>query len=162
MHSDEYFVSPAAKEDHSDFDCFLVVFLSHGENDHIYTYDDKISVQDVTSLFKGDKCKSLVGKPKIFILQVRGGSLKSTCVCGSTCDAFMRLSLQACRGDKHDEPATAAAFDDVDSELKKNEVEVDASAVHTLPAGADFIMCYSVAEGEAPDCCSTAAIRWPV
>lgn len=55
---------------------------------------------------------------------------------------------QACRGDKHDEPATAAAFDDVDSELKKNEVEVDASAVHTLPAGADFIMCYSVAEGE--------------
>lgn len=55
---------------------------------------------------------------------------------------------QACRGDKHDEPATAAAFDDVDSELKRNEVEVDASAVHTLPAGADFIMCYSVAEGE--------------
>lgn len=55
---------------------------------------------------------------------------------------------QACRGDKHDEPVTPAASDDVDSELKKNEVEVDASAVHTLPAGADFIMCYSVAEGE--------------
>lgn len=39
-------------------------------------------------------------------------------------------------------------FDDVDSEVKTNEVVVDASAVHTLPAGADFIMCYSVAEGE--------------
>ena len=40
------------------------------------------------------------------------------------------------------------ACDAVDSELKTNEVVVDASAVHTLPAGADFIMCYSVAEGE--------------
>ncbi|CAG11470.1 unnamed protein product, partial [Tetraodon nigroviridis] len=115
-------INAAAKADHSDVDCFLLVFLSHGENDHIYANDDKISIQDITSLFKGDKCKSLVGKPKIFI-------------------------WQACRGDKHDEPATAAAFDDVDSESKKNEVEVDASAVHTLPAGADFIMCYSVAEG---------------
>lgn len=65
----------------------------------------------------------------------------------------LRVRCQACRGDKHDEPATATAtpFDDVDSESTKNEVEVDASAVHTLPAGADFIMCYSVAEGETDD-----------
>lgn len=68
-------VSPAASADHSDADCFLMVFLSHGENDHVYTKDDKIRIQDITSLFKGDKCKSLVGKPKIFVLQV-GGSLK--------------------------------------------------------------------------------------
>lgn len=40
------------------------------------------------------------------------------------------------------------ACDAVDSEQKTNELVVDASAVHTLPAGADFIMCYSVAEGE--------------
>ncbi|XP_027138770.1 caspase-6 isoform X2 [Larimichthys crocea] len=113
-------ISEAAESDHSDADCFLLVFLSHGENDHVYTYDGKICIQDITALFKGDKCKSLVGKPKIFI-------------------------LQACRGDKHDNPVTAC--DDVDSELKTNEVVVDASAVHTLPAGADFIMCYSVAEG---------------
>lgn len=43
------------------------------------------------------------------------------------------------------------ACDAVDSEQKTNEVVVDASAVHTLPAGADFIMCYSVAEGEFVD-----------
>uniref|UniRef100_G3PZL5 Caspase-6 n=1 Tax=Gasterosteus aculeatus aculeatus TaxID=481459 RepID=G3PZL5_GASAC len=113
-------INEAAEENHSDSDCFLLVFLSHGENDQVYTYDGKISVQDITSLFKGDKCKSLVGKPKIFI-------------------------LQACRGDKHDDPVTAC--DAVDSELKTNEVVVDASVLHTLPAGADFIMCYSVAEG---------------
>uniref|UniRef100_A0A3P8T3B3 Caspase-6 n=1 Tax=Amphiprion percula TaxID=161767 RepID=A0A3P8T3B3_AMPPE len=110
----------AAEEDHSDADCFVLAFLSHGEDDHVYAYDGKISIQDITSLFKGDKCKSLAGKPKIFI-------------------------IQACRGDKHDDPVTVC--DAVDSDLKTNEVVVDASAVHTLPAGADFIMCYSVAEG---------------
>uniref|UniRef100_A0A3Q3WH23 Caspase-6 n=1 Tax=Mola mola TaxID=94237 RepID=A0A3Q3WH23_MOLML len=113
-------ISEAAKADHSDVDCFLLIFLSHGENDHVYAHDGKISIQDITSQFKGDKCRSLVGKPKIFV-------------------------LQACRGDKHDDPVTPC--DAVDSELKTNEVVVDASAVHTLPAGADFIMCYSVAEG---------------
>ncbi|XP_040891401.1 caspase-6-like [Toxotes jaculatrix] len=113
-------INEAAGANHSDADCFLLVFLSHGENDHVYTYDGKISIQDITSMFKGDKCRSLVGKPKIFI-------------------------LQACRGDKHDDPVTAC--DAVDSEIKTNEVVVDASAIYTLPAGADFIMCYSVAEG---------------
>lgn len=39
-------------------------------------------------------------------------------------------------------------MDVVDSVVKTNEVEVDAGVVYTLPAGADFIMCYSVAEGE--------------
>lgn len=113
-------IHEAAEANHSDADCFLLIFLSHGENDHIYAYDGKISIKEITSLFKGNNCQSLVGKPKIFV-------------------------LQACRGDKHDDPVTAC--DAVDSEQKTNEVVVDASAVHTLPAGADFIMCYSVAEG---------------
>lgn len=52
---------------------------------------------------------------------------------------------QACRGDKHDDPVTP--MDMVDSK-QVNEVVVDAGVVQTLPAGADFIMCYSVAEGE--------------
>lgn len=68
--SDKRSFSPAAKADHSNNDCFLLVFLSHGENDHVYTYNDKIPIQDITCLFKGDKCKSLVGKPKIFVWQV--------------------------------------------------------------------------------------------
>ncbi|KAM4604024.1 caspase-6-like [Polymixia lowei] len=113
-------ISEASEANHVDADCFVCVFLSHGENDHVYAYDGKINIQDITALFKGDKCRSLVGKPKIFI-------------------------LQACRGDKHDEPVTP--MDVVDSEVKTNQVVVDAGVVYTLPAGADFIMCYSVAEG---------------
>ncbi|XP_051993391.1 caspase-6-like isoform X2 [Xyrauchen texanus] len=111
--------SEVAAANHVDADCFVCIFLSHGENGQIYAYDGVIDIQDVTALFKGDKCRSLVGKPKIFI-------------------------LQACRGDKHDEPVVP--MDVVDSHMI-NDVVVDAGVLYTLPAGADFLMCYSVAEG---------------
>ncbi|RLW09094.1 hypothetical protein DV515_00002589 [Chloebia gouldiae] len=111
----------ASMEDHSNADCFVCVFLSHGEDGNIFAYDDKIEIQTITDMFRGDKCQSLVGKPKIFI-------------------------IQACRGDKHDD--AVIAHDSTDSsECPVNETEVDAASVYTLPAGADFIMCYSVAQG---------------
>ncbi|CAM5139906.1 unnamed protein product [Natator depressus] len=110
-------------DNHSDADCFVCVFLSHGEDNHVYAYDAKIKVQTVTDMFRGDNCPSLVGKPKIFI-------------------------IQACRGDKHDDPVIVPdAVDSIVDQSKVNETEVDAAAIYTLPAGADFLMCYSVAEG---------------
>lgn len=113
-------INEAARADHSDADCFLLAFLSHGEKDHVNTKDGEIKIQDLTDPFKGDKCKSLVGKPKIVV-------------------------LQACREETYDCPATAAgAFK---SKPKKDELMVGTGAIVTLPAGADFIMCYSVAEG---------------
>ncbi|XP_029013413.1 caspase-6-like [Betta splendens] len=110
-------IKEAAKADHSEADCFLVVFLSHGEKDYVYAKDKKVKVKDITDKFKGTECESLVGKPKIFI-------------------------WQACRGDKHDDPVAPCAAPD----SEPTEVG-EAGAVYTLPAAADFIMCYSVAEG---------------
>ncbi|NWW46533.1 CASP6 protein, partial [Pedionomus torquatus] len=112
----------ASKDDHSNADCFVCVFLSHGENDHIYAYDAQIKIETMTDMFKGDKCQSLAGKPKIFI-------------------------IQACRGDKHDDPVIVQDSIDATDESIANETEVDAAGVYTLPAAADFIMCYSVARG---------------
>ncbi|KAJ7396920.1 caspase 6 [Pitangus sulphuratus] len=109
----------ASTDDHSNADCFVCVFLSHGEDDHVFAYDANIKIATITDMFRGDKCQSLVGKPKIFI-------------------------IQACRGDKHDD--AVIAYDSTDSSTG-NETEVDAAGVYTLPAGADFIMCYSVAQG---------------
>ncbi|XP_063774787.1 caspase-6 isoform X2 [Pseudophryne corroboree] len=116
-------IHDASMSDHSDADCFLCVFLSHGEDNHVYAFDAKIDIQRLTCLLKGDKCQSLVGKPKIFI-------------------------IQACRGAQHDEPVVATdATDSTVATPDMNITEVDAASVYTLPAGADFIMCYSVAEG---------------
>uniref|UniRef100_H2ZXX5 Caspase-6 n=3 Tax=Latimeria chalumnae TaxID=7897 RepID=H2ZXX5_LATCH len=116
-------VHEVSKSSHVDADCFFCIFLSHGENDHVFAYDAKIKIQDLTDLFKGDHCQSLVGKPKIFL-------------------------IQACRGEKHDEPVVPMdVVDNADTLPGTNEVVADAAAVYTLPAGADFLMCYSVAEG---------------
>ncbi|XP_012789124.2 caspase-6-like [Sorex araneus] len=112
----------ASIDSHVDADCFLCVFLTHGEGNYLYAYDAMVEISMLTDFFKGDKCRSLVGKPKIFI-------------------------IQACRGDKLDEPAQPMEEVDATRQLDSNETQVDSASVYTLPAGADFLMCYSVAEG---------------
>ncbi|KAM6269548.1 caspase-6 [Porphyrio hochstetteri] len=115
-------LTEACKDDHSNADCFVCVFLSHGEDDHIYAFDGKIQIEAITDMFKGNRCPSLAGKPKIFI-------------------------IQACRGDKHDDAILVHDAIDSRDESSISETEVDAAGIYTLPAGADFLMCYSVAQG---------------
>jgi caspase 6 len=76
---------------------FLCVFLSHGEGSHIYTYDTKIEIQTLTGLFTGDKCQSLVGKPKIF-------------------------TTQACQGDQHDVPVIPLDVEDHETDKQDNTI----------------------------------------
>ncbi len=61
-----------SEEDHSESSCFACVLLSHGEEGMVYGTDGAMPIKSMTSLFKGDVCKSLVGKPKLFFIQVRG------------------------------------------------------------------------------------------
>ena len=65
-----------ARLDHSSYDSFFCVVMSHGdENDNIMLADGKkISRDEITSEFSNIYCKSLAGKPKIFILQACRGS----------------------------------------------------------------------------------------
>ncbi|KAK7930510.1 hypothetical protein WMY93_006905 [Mugilogobius chulae] len=89
----------AAQANHSDADCFMLIFLSHGEQDHIYAFDGKINIHDITAMFQGTSVRVLWENPK-----------------SSYCRRVVERSMTI-------------------------------HAVFTLPAGADFIMCYSVAEG---------------
>ncbi|XP_068114312.1 caspase-7 isoform X1 [Hyperolius riggenbachi] len=63
-----------AKGDHSDSACFACILLSHGEEGQIYGTDGAMAIKSLTMLFRGDKCKSLVGKPKLFFIQACRGS----------------------------------------------------------------------------------------
>ncbi|XP_036429401.1 caspase-6-like isoform X2 [Colossoma macropomum] len=111
-------IRKAAEADHTDADCFVCVFLSHGEDGHVFAHDKKVDIKKITALFRGDRCRSLVGKPKIFI-------------------------FQACRGTVHENAVTPMGGD---SEMSSEVVE-KAAILCTLPAGADFLMCYCVSEG---------------
>ena len=59
-----------SQEDHSDSSCFACILLSHGEEGMIYGTDGAMPIKTMTSMFRGDMCKSLVGKPKLFFIQV--------------------------------------------------------------------------------------------
>ncbi|XP_040411022.1 caspase-3 [Cygnus olor] len=67
-----------SEEDHSKRSSFVCVLLSHGEEGLIYGTDGPLELKVLTSLFRGDKCRSLAGKPKLFFIQAcRGTELDS-------------------------------------------------------------------------------------
>ncbi|XP_072041464.1 caspase-7-like [Amphiura filiformis] len=67
-----------SRQDHSNADCLLFAIMSHGEEGLLYCVDGTIPVEEVTTPFRGDKCPSLAGKPKIFFIQAcRGQKLDS-------------------------------------------------------------------------------------
>lgn len=64
------FFFSVSKEDHSSCASFVCVLLSHGDEGVFFGTDGSIELKYLTSLFRGDCCKSLVGKPKLFFIQV--------------------------------------------------------------------------------------------
>lgn len=51
------------------YDCFMFAVLSHGEQNEVEFVDGgKIDVEEILTKFNNYNCRSLVGKPKIFIL----------------------------------------------------------------------------------------------
>lgn len=109
----------AAAYDHSDCDCFGCAVLSHGREGLIYATDRLIPLDALTVPFKGDRCPTLVGKPKLFF-------------------------IQACRGTKLDH-----GVDVVDTASVKSDDSLDSSSVpyRKVPVEADFLFSYSTVPG---------------
>ena len=63
-------VFPVSKEDHSKRSSFICVLLSHGEEGKIFGTNGPVDLKKLTSFFRGDCCRTLTGKPKLFIIQV--------------------------------------------------------------------------------------------
>nr|XP_003223489.1 PREDICTED: caspase-7 isoform X2 [Anolis carolinensis]XP_008112945.1 PREDICTED: caspase-7 isoform X2 [Anolis carolinensis] len=70
----EKILGEAALENHDDAACFACILLSHGEEGLIYGTDGCMAIKNLTGLFRGDKCQSLIGKPKLFFIQACRGS----------------------------------------------------------------------------------------
>jgi hypothetical protein len=61
----------ASEADHTNFDCFGVAVLTHGNEGELYGVDDVISVDLFVSPIR--RCHTLAGKPKLFIFQACRG-----------------------------------------------------------------------------------------
>ena len=70
-----------AQRDFSNNDCFCCIIRSTGREHGICGTDHKpIDIKTITSLFTSDKCSSLDGKPKIFVLIPKKFKYQSTSI----------------------------------------------------------------------------------
>lgn len=98
-------------------DCFVCAILSHGEEGVVYGIDDKVELKILLDPFKGNNCKGLVGKPKIFF-------------------------IQACQGVQFDAGVGVTTTDSKGDLPMEKEIQV-----HKIPSEADFLIAYSVVPG---------------
>ncbi|KAM8909749.1 caspase-3-like [Spinachia spinachia] len=92
-------LAKVSKEDHSNSASFVCVLLSHGNEGVIFGTDGFEKLDVLTKFFKGDRCKSLVGKPKLFFIQAcrgmeldEGSQIEADSVDGQTSD---RIPVEA-------------------------------------------------------------------
>ncbi|MEE6460830.1 hypothetical protein FKM82_001116 [Ascaphus truei] len=101
--------NPTAKEDHSQRSCFVCLVMSHGnEKEEIHAFDTTFRVDWLIHFFKGENCKSLLLKPKLFF-------------------------FQACRGDKKDSGVKVDSGSD--DHIAKIPIEADFLYVYSTPPG---------------------------
>lgn len=66
-------LNEVAARDHTNNDCLVVVAMSHGESNVILAKDKAYQTEILWESFKGDKCRTLIGKPKLFFIQACRG-----------------------------------------------------------------------------------------
>uniref|UniRef100_A0A3Q3WVA9 Uncharacterized protein n=1 Tax=Mola mola TaxID=94237 RepID=A0A3Q3WVA9_MOLML len=138
-------LSALSKVDHSQYDCCVVILLSHGtEVSHnrfpgaVYGVDGQyVPVQVITNYLNGQHCPTLQGKPKLFFIQACGGGEKDT-------------GFEVSPGEV--EPSLGGTFDQTDaiqmsssSDSLSTSDEPDARA--TLPIPSDILVSYSTFPG---------------
>ncbi|XP_068601558.1 caspase-9 [Brachionichthys hirsutus] len=138
-------LSTLSKTDHSQYDCCVVIMLSHGtEVSHnrfpgaVYGVDgENVPVQHITNYLNGQHCPSLLGKPKLFFIQACGGDERDT---GSEAspDEFEPSVRGA--GDQTDAIPTSSSSDSL-------SMSDEPDARVTLPTPGDILVSYSTFPG---------------
>lgn len=67
-------INAAARYSHEKNDCILVSIMTHGIYDYVYAADQSYKLDTIWSAFTADKCSSLAGKPKIFVVHASQGA----------------------------------------------------------------------------------------
>ncbi|ESO82566.1 hypothetical protein LOTGIDRAFT_134426, partial [Lottia gigantea] len=60
--------------DHTNYNCFVMMVLSHGSHGNVYGVDGKeVGIEQIVISFDSRNCKSLCDKPKLFFIQACQG-----------------------------------------------------------------------------------------
>lgn len=97
--------------------------MTHGEtNGKIHASDSQFMVQDLYEYFTGDKCETLIGKPKLFF-------------------------IQACRGSMVDPGIMMKPTPKARMLVHSDTVDAKAEAPFVIPSLCDLLIMYSTADG---------------
>ena len=119
-----------ASINHNDFDCFLCVVMSHGDEDNIVTSDNQfISFEEIMSPIKS--CKSLFNKPKMFFFQACRGDKEMGSIASS---AISTKSSQAEEMSDHQE------INSLSSNLQLN---LNKTIANKFENESDLLICFS-------------------
>lgn len=70
-------VENAARQDHTNYDCFVCAVMTHGKRDEVYGVDGKlVHLDKLKNAVDGNNSPTLVGKPKLFFIQACQGVAK--------------------------------------------------------------------------------------
>lgn len=155
-----FFLS-VAEMDHSDSDCLLIAVLTHGElvpykemgekthtilshdlMSYIHAKDKLYPLQTIWGYFTDEKCPSLLGKPRIFVIQACQGS--------QTDDGILMKSKIA---DNNDSNVTGSAdhskFETVDAHGDNNEFDnsIESIKMESILPQKDFLVAYATLPG---------------
>ena len=115
-----HLLANVSRKDHSAYDCFVLIMMSHGALGSIYGVDGMpVRCAEIKSIFKPASCPTLLNKPKI-------------------------LFFQACQGEQTMDGHSTAPVADI------ADVETDGHGVlptSNTPSEADFLICYSTVPG---------------
>ncbi|RUS82552.1 hypothetical protein EGW08_009682 [Elysia chlorotica] len=135
----------AASLDHSDHDCFGCAILSNGREGVVYARDGQVPLDLLVMPFKGDRCPSLVGKPKLFFIQACQGRRNSRFLEPSSVGrAVSRSSSPGSPSpSSHRRSPVSPSFN------AEDDMPEPGSHVHMrrIPVEADCLFCYSTVPG---------------
>ena len=137
-----------ARLDHRNVDSVVLCILTHGAaNDRLYGIDKElISIESVLKLFNGYNSPTLVGKPKIVLLQAnRGDVFDYGMESLPTHPQHKRDSDPSGTDHRHTFDALKTATEVLS---RKKDLECDHEEdVHVLPAEANFVIVYATPPG---------------
>ena len=112
------------RQDHSNYDCFVLWLMSHGSSGEVLCSDNRMMpIQEIHDMF--NKCKTLSGKPKLFF-------------------------IQACRGVKKDEGVNVSVDHDASSPYRANKIiesnKADPVIQLKIPSNSDFLYSFSTVD----------------
>ena len=122
---------------HSKYSAFIIILLSHGSRDQIYMCNGcAIPISCIEETFKATACRTLVGKPKVAIIQAcqGDGTMVAVDVHTNSCTSL------AATGDKESTQMYDENTDDSTDEANENSHD-------TIPDKTDFLFAYATTTG---------------